>query len=120
MDWIDFSEYEDYNSKFTAELSKKGGYITFSNSGKRNNQKFFTLSLDSFLNCLKDIYNNHSSFQNHTQYVESEWRSLGDTYYTDKVAQAQDGVQTKPVFVTLSKIIMWANSLKRDFIDPEE
>ena len=120
MDWIDFSEFENDSSKFTAELSKKGGYITFSNSGRGSEQKFFTLSLDSFLTCLKDIYKNHPSFVMHTQYVESEWRSLGSTYYTDEVARAQNGVQTKPMFVTLSKIIMWANSVNPNLNNPEE
>lgn len=120
MDWIDFSEFENDSSKFTAELSRKGGYIKFSNSGRGREQKFFELSLDSFLTCLKDIYNNHSSFVQHAQYVESDWRSLGNDYYTDEVARAQNGVQTKPMFVTLSKIIMWANSVKPDFINPEE
>src|SRR5690554_4550590 len=110
MDWIDFSEFENDRSKFTAELSRKGGYITFSNSGRGYDQKFFTLSLDSFLSCLKDIYNNHSSFVKYTQYDEDEWRRLGRTYFTDEVAKAQNGTQTKPMFVTLSKIIMWANS----------
>jgi len=46
---LDFSKYENPNSKFTAELAEKGGHINFSNSGKGGNKKYFTLSLNSLL-----------------------------------------------------------------------
>lgn len=120
MDWLEFSKYENSDSKFNAELSTKGGYITFSNSGKGGNKKYFTLSLESFLVCLKDILANHSSFLGHEKYIEKEWRDLGSRYYSDNVANAQCTVQTKPMFATLSKIIIWANTPNLDSIDPEE
>jgi len=120
MNWLDFSKYENNNSKFTAELSNKGGYITFSNSGKGGNKKFFTLSLESFLVCLKDILNNHSAFLGHEIYVEKEWRDLGSEFFTDEAANAQCTVQTKPMFATLSKIVMWANAPKHDSVNPED
>lgn len=119
MEWLDFSKYENSDSKFSAELSNKGGYVTFSNSGKGGDKKYFTLSLESFLVCLKDITNNHSSFLGHENYVEKEWRDLGSQYYTDATANAQCTVQTKPMFTTLSKIIMWANSPNYDTNNPE-
>src|SRR5690554_4540852 len=119
MEWLDFSKYESIDSKFTAELSDKGGYITFSNSGKGRGKKHFTLSLESFLACLKDILNNHSSFLGHESYIEKVWRDLGSRFYTDPAANAQCTVQTKPMFVTISKIIMWANSPNFDSNDPE-
>ena len=120
MNGLDFSKYEDMNSKFTAKLSDKGGYITFSNSGKGGNKKYFTLSLESFLMCLKDILNNYSSFIGNENYVEKQWRDLGSEFYSDDAANAQCTVQTKPMFATLSKIIMWANAPKHDSINPEE
>lgn len=120
MEWLDFTKYENSESKFTAELSKKGGYITFSNSGKGGNKKYFTLSIESFLMCLIDISNNLSEFLGHEKYIEKEWRDLGSEFYTDVAANAQCTVQTKPMFTTLSKIIMWANSPKYDTNDPEE
>lgn len=120
MDWLDFSKYENAGSKFTAELSTKGGYITFSNSGKGGmRRKYFTLSLNSFLTCLKDIANNHSSFSGNESYNEDNWRDLGSSYFTDEAAHAQSTVQTKPLFTTLSKIIMWANAPKYDSNNPE-
>lgn len=120
MEWLNFSKFENNDSKFTAELSTKGGYIIFSNSGKRGDKKYFTLSLESFLSMLKDILNNHSVFEGHEYYVEKNWRDLGSEYYSDATANAQSTVQTKPMFATLSKIIMWANSPKFDTNNPEE
>ncbi len=110
MEWLDFSVYENSSSVFNAQLSSKGGYVTFSNSGKGGNKKYFTLSLESFLTCLKDIVKNHSAFQNCEIYEEKKWRDLGSKFFTDKAANAQSTVQTKPMFATLSKIIMWSNS----------
>lgn len=119
MQWIDFFKFENSDSKFTAELSTRGGYIIFSNSGKAGDKKHFTLSLDSFLQCLKDIHNNHSYFTGHEKYEEKEWRGLGSKFFTDETANAQITVQTKPMFVTLSKIIMWANEPQHNNNDPE-
>ncbi|WP_143961201.1 hypothetical protein [Litoribacter populi] len=116
---IDFSKYETTNSKFTAELAENGGHINFSNSGKGGNKKFFTLSLESYLNCLIDIKSNLNEFRGHEDYLEGKWRDLGSAHYSDKPANAQCTVQTKPMFSTLSKIIMWANSPILDHNDPE-
>lgn len=116
---LDFSKYETLNSKFIAELAENGGHVNFSNSGKGGDKKYFTLSLSSFLSCLVDIKSNIIEFKGHENYVEREWRDLGSKYYTDKPANAQCTVQTKPMFSTLSKIIMWANAPNLDNIDPE-
>ena len=117
--FLDFSQYETLDSKFTAELADNGGHINFSNSGKRGVRKYFTLSLSSFQRCLIDIKENLSEFEDHELYNEKDWRDLGSEYYSDQPAHAQCTVQTKPMFTTLSKIIMWANSLSLDDIDPE-
>jgi hypothetical protein len=120
MNWLDFSKYENRNSKYTAELSKKGGYVIFSNSGKGNDKKHFTLSLESLLICLNDILKNHTSFIGNEQYEEKKWRELVNLYFTDSAAKAQFGTQTKPSFSTLSKIIIWANSVNPNIFNPEE
>jgi energy-coupling factor transporter ATP-binding protein EcfA2 len=117
---LDFSLFESSNSKFTSELQKRGGNITFSNSGKGGNKKFFNLSLETFLNCLNDINNNITEFQGHETYIEKEWRDLGSRFFDDGPANAQITVQTKPMFSTLSKIIMWANAPSLNHIDPEQ
>ncbi len=115
---INFNNFETPDSKFNAVLNSRGGSITFSNSGIRG-KKFFNLSIDSFLKCLEDIKNNLNSFVPHSNYVEKEWRKLGQDFFTDPASIAQIGVQTKPLFTTLSKLIMWANNLNMNDLDPE-
>lgn len=106
---IDFSKLETSDSKFLATLSDTGGYITFSNSGKGNTRKYFTLGLAAFIQMLEDILNNIDTFSGHENYNEKIWRDLGAALFTDPTANAQITVQTKPVFSTLSKVIGWAN-----------
>lgn len=119
MSLIDLSLYENENSKFFAYLSDDGGYINFSNSGKGGEKKYFTLGLASLNSCLKDILNNLDQFKDHQDYIEKDWRDLGSTYFQDKPANAQVTVQTKPLFSTLSKLILWANDLDIQAFDPE-
>lgn len=109
---IVYLERINEESKFTANLSERGGYITFSNSGQRGSVKFFTLGLDSFIKTIIDILENHTTFIVHTNYVEGEWRDLGNTYFNDVTANALSTVQTKPLFTTISKLINWANNEK--------
>ena len=54
-----------------------------------------------------------------TKYEETPWRNNGSEYFTDPVANANSTVQTKPLFSTLSKVVMWANQPKLDDIDSD-
>lgn len=95
-------------SKFSAILENKGGYINFSNSGRRDSVKYFTLGLHSFYRCVEDIKDNLHEFSDYTKYSEKEWRDLGAQFFMDDPANAMSTVQTKALFTTLSKIISWA------------
>lgn len=107
------------NSDFKAALSERGGFITFSNSGRRGGSKFFQIGLDNILQTLKDILINIETFKNLTEYDETSWRNNGAEYFSDSVANANSTVQTKPLFSTLSKVINWANQPRLDFIDSD-
>lgn len=107
------------NSDFKATLSERGGFITFSNSGRRGGSKFFQIGLDNILQTLKDILINIETFKNLTEYDETSWRNNGAEYFSDSVANANSTVQTKPLFSTLSKVINWANQPRLDFIDSD-
>ena len=48
-DIFSFLEQLSQNSDFKANLSLRGGYITFSNSGKRGEAKYFQIGLDNIL-----------------------------------------------------------------------
>ena len=107
------------NSDFKATLSERGGFITFSNSGRRGGSKFFQIGLDNILQTLKDILINIETFKNLTEYDETSWRNNGSEYFSDSVANANSTVQTKPLFSTLSKVINWANQPRLDSIDSD-
>ena len=106
---LNFLHDESISSPFRAELSNRGGYITFSNSGRRGDTKYFQIGIDSILTTLKDILTNIEVFSRIQDYEEKPWRDNGSIYFSDPVANANTTVQTKPLFSTLSKIIKWAN-----------
>lgn len=118
-DLYSFLEHTSSTSDFKADLSIRGGYITFSNSGRRGGVKYFQIGLDNILQTLKDIYENLNVFQFLTQYEETPWRNNGSALFKDSVANANSTVQTKPLFSTLSKIIIWANQLEFDGVNPD-
>ena len=106
---LNFLHDESISSPFRAELSNRGGYITFSNSGRRGDTKYFQIGIDSILTTLKDILSNIEVLSRIQDYEEKPWRDNGSIYFSDPVANANSTVQTKPLFSTLSKIIKWAN-----------
>lgn len=118
-DLFSFFNNASDTSDFKAKLSERGGFITFSNSGRRGGIKFFQIGLDNILQTLKDILNHIEVFKNLTKYEETPWRNNGSEYFTDPVANANSTVQTKPLFSTLSKVVMWANQPQLDDIDSD-
>lgn len=118
-DLFSFLNNASDNSDFKAKLSERGGFITFSNSGRRGGIKFFQIGLDNILQTLKDILDNIYIFKDLTEYEEAPWRNNGSEYFTDPVANANSTVQTKPLFSTLSKVVMWANQPKLNNIDSD-
>ena len=118
-DLFSFLNEASNNSDFKATLSERGGFITFSNSGRRGGSKFFQIGLDNILQTLKDILINIETFKNLTEYDETSWRNNGSEYFSDSVANANSTVQTKPLFSTLSKVINWANQPRLDSIDSD-
>lgn len=59
------------------------------------------------------------SFKGLTEYDETSWRNNGSAYFSDPVANANSTVQTKPLFSTLSKVIIWANQPMLDSVDSD-
>ena len=118
-DLFSFLNEASNNSDFKAALSDRGGFIRFSNSGRRGGIKFFQIGLDNFLQTLKDILVHLEVFKNLTEYEETPWRNNGSKYFTDPVSNANSTVQTKPLFSTLSKVIMWPNQPKLDDVDSD-
>jgi hypothetical protein len=57
----------DNETNFRASLSSRGGYVTFSNSGRRGT-KYFSLGIDSLIKCFEDILNNIDHFEKGQEY----------------------------------------------------
>lgn len=119
IDLYTFLDQLSENSDFKAELSRRGGYITFSNSGRRGGIKYFQIGLDNILQTLKDILENYLVFNHLTLYEETPWRDNGSMFFKDPVANANSTVQTKPLFSTLSKVIIWGNYPALNDVDPD-
>lgn len=119
IDLYTFLDQLSENSDFKAELSRRGGYITFSNSGRRGGIKYFQIGLDNILQTLKDILENYLVFKHLTSYEETPWRDNGSMFFKDPVANANSTVQTKPLFSTLSKVIIWGNYPALNDVDPD-
>lgn len=116
---LNFLHSESLTSPFRAELCSRGGYITFSNSGRRGDTKYFQIGIDSLLTTFKDILDNLAIFSGLQDYDEKPWRDNGSMFFTDAVANANSTVQTKPLFSTLSKIIKWANQPNLDNVNSD-
>ena len=101
IDLYTFLDQLSKGSDFKAELSHRGGYVTFSNSGRRGGTKYFQIGLDNLLQTLKDILENFTVFSQLTSYEETPWRNNGSKFFKDPVANANSTVQTKPLFSTL-------------------
>ena len=54
-----------------------------------------------------------------TLYEETPWRDNGSMFFKDPVANANSTVQTKPLFSTLSKVIIWGNYPALNDVDPD-
>lgn len=106
-------------TEFAAKLGEKGGYIQFTNSGRRGTPKSFHISLESLYKTLLDIKDNISVFASLQSYNEQSWRDNGATYFKDEVANATITVQTKPLFCTLSKLVKWANEAEYTDVNPD-
>ncbi|AYN27721.1 type II restriction endonuclease subunit R [Buttiauxella sp. 3AFRM03] len=80
----------------------------FSNTGRRG-IKYFSVTLPQLLSIFEDIRKNINAFENHTFYIEGEWRDLLSNYVTDNVVNALSTVQTLPLFALLNKVITICN-----------
>lgn len=97
------------SSDFKLKVTTSAGYFTFSNSGRRDSIKEFSLGIPEVISMLEEIYTNYGSFKSHNRYIEGEWRSLGADFFSDLVIKNACAVQTRSIFETINKILTWVN-----------
>lgn len=87
--------------------------ISLSNSGRRGDAKEFYISIESFVSSLRNIRDHLDDFP--SVYNQDQWRASAENYFVDTHAKTLCGVQTRPYFEMINKIVAWANEL--DYAD---
>lgn len=98
--------FNNLETSFCISYKTTKGCFNISNSGRRGDAKEFSLSYESILSALQDINSNISLFS--ADYNESIWREAAKCF-TDNTIKSFCGVQTRPFFETINKLICWAN-----------
>ncbi len=100
---------QNLETSFGLSYKSTKGCFNISNSGRRGDAKEFTLSYESIVSALQDIKNNMSQFS--SVYDEKTWRDAASVF-SDNTIKSFCGVQTKPFFETINKLLSWANNLQ--------
>ncbi|MDE9474085.1 AAA family ATPase [Xenorhabdus bovienii] len=111
------NECQQLNSEMTVHYSAVSPGFTFSNTGRRGDTKYFSISLNQMITVIENIQNNLSEFEHNNRYNERTWRDLFHEYISDEVVNALSTVQTLPLFNLIDKIIYTANQLQQPFED---
>lgn len=96
-------------TNFALSYKSTKGCFNISNSGRRGESKEFSLSYESIVSALKDIKNNIEQFS--AAYDETTWRTAANVF-SDNTIKSFCGVQTKPFFETINKLLSWANNFE--------
>lgn len=96
-------------TNFALSYKSTKGCFNISNSGRRGESKEFSLSYESIVSALKDIKNNIDQFS--AAYDETTWRTAANVF-SDNTIKSFCGVQTKPFFETINKLLSWANNFE--------
>ena len=100
----------ELESLFPLNIATTSFCLSMSNSGRRGSAKEFYLTSESLEASLKDIRDNLESFP--ANYNESIWRDSAEKLFSDNHAKSLCGVQTRPFFETINKVISWANDFQ--------
>ena len=96
-------------TSFGLSYKSTKGCFNISNSGRRGEAKEFSLSYESIVSALQDIKNNISQFS--AVYDETTWR-VAASVFSDNTIKSFCGVQTRPFFETINKLVSWANNIQ--------
>ena len=89
---------------YVLNIKKTDGCFIIKNSGRRGEPKDFVLPVESIISSLQTIYQNLNSFCR--TYDENNWRDCAK-FFDDNVIKSFCGVQTRPFFETINKLLTW-------------
>ncbi|MCL1066251.1 AAA family ATPase [Shewanella olleyana] len=90
--------------------------ISFSNTGRRGEPKYFSISLTQLISVFEDINAHFDEFEPNQHYVEGTWRDLFSHYLTNEIVNALSTVQTLPLFSVINKVNHIVNGIEEPFI----
>lgn len=93
--------------------------FVFSNTGRRNGVKFFSITLPQLISVLKDIRANIDTFIDFNTYNEDIWRNLFQENITDTVVNTLSATQTLPLFSLINKVITVAYNNNDNYTEKE-
>ncbi|EFE7784813.1 AAA domain-containing protein [Escherichia coli] len=103
------------SSSMSVSYSQVAPSFVFSNTGRRNSVKFFSITLPQLISVLKDIESNIDKFINFNTYNESIWRDLFEVNIKDAVVNTLSTTQTLPLFSLINKVVTIANDNSKDY-----
>lgn len=103
------------SEEMSVEYSELSPSFVFSNTGRRGDVKRFSITIHQLIDTIDDISNNLAVFNQHSDYVEADWRQLFSNHLTNSVAHSLAGVQTLPLFELINKVTHIANNSPQDY-----
>lgn len=95
-------------TNYPLRINNTDNCLIIANSGRRGETKEFLLSFSSIISSLNDIKTNIDRYT--SEYNESIWRESANLF-SDNLTKSLCGVQTRPFFETINKLIAWANKI---------
>lgn len=89
----------------------------FSNTGRRGDVKYFSITLVQLVEVFGNMVDNHEEYIAHqgNVYVEGVWRDLFSHTISNNVVNALSTVQTLPLYELINKVICVANGLEQQY-----
>jgi hypothetical protein len=108
---------QELNSDMQFKYNDVAPNIVFSNTGRRGEPKFFSISLIELSNTLRDISAHIDEYMAATTYDETTMRDLFSRTVSTSTINALSTVQTLPLFALINKVIYVSNNLDTEFND---
>lgn len=105
----------ELSAEMSVSYSNVAPTFVFSNTGRRGDTKYFSITLIQLIEVLQNIIDNYSEYALNTHYVEKNWRDLFSATITNDVVKALSTVQTLPLFELINKVIVVANGIEQQY-----
>lgn len=109
------NECNGLSEEMSVSYSSVAPSFVFSNTGRRGDKKYFSITLNQLIDLFQDIIDHHDEYAANANYVEKDWRDLFSITISDHVVNALSAAQTLPLFELINKVIVVANGLEHRY-----